>query len=935
MSGLGSGPTGHVALLQRARRRAARVLWIEQIWPATLPALAVIVVLLIASLLTLPQRLPAWLHGLLLLGVVAGVARLLEQRLRRLHAPTTRRLDRRIEQASRLPHHPLLALADRPASVGAPGDAASLIWQAHLVRTGAGLRNLTAGPPRLGLRRHDRYRLALPLLALLLGALLLAGRDTPLRIASGLWPGLEMPLGPRPALQAWITPPDYAGGAPVFLTDPHGRYEVPAGSRLMLSLTGLKGRPDIRIGGVEKAEAVRLSPTSWTLGQVVSASATISVRGAGYRLADWTVTVQPTAAPLVSWTAPPGPAVNEPWHTRLPWSTTHRYGVRSLVAELRLTAPAAGAGPERVVRVPIQLPDAALSGQGTVRGVALPDLSTDPWAGEAVTGRLVATDAAGQIGQSPDARFTLPARPFRNPLARAVLDVRKRLALGREPPAQAADDLQALGDTPGEFAQDTSLYLNLTADASFLRLPGDVATDRASGALDEATDRLWQLALALEDGLHNDRAGARAALDVRAAQDSLSAQLEHMRQLGSKGQSDAEQAELRRKIDGLTAAIGRRMQALAAQAQRDHTAMPPMPDQKLLGGQDLARMLQQMRDAAANGHPQDAMQMLSRMQAMLDHMRAATPQDLQSARQQAAARQQAKEQMEAVQDLVQRQSALLDHAQARQSQADAAAKAQSLADAENQAQSAGRNEASIDPATRDLMRQLGIPDQGLPNNDGPDAAPRPTPQPGPAPQADKPGPDGQPPQAHQRADSHAQHVLQRALDELSTEFKALTGKRAEGFDEAAKAMDRSRDALAAGRDAPAAEAQMQAIAALQKGGQQMRSAMSGHGGAGSGGGIALLPGEGGESGAGTGNEPGDDPDQDAAGSPGSDGGKDPLGRHLASGHAGMDDGSDTHVPETTETGRSREIEQELRRRDSDRTRPPPELDYLDRLLKAF
>ncbi|MGI4957664.1 MAG: DUF4175 family protein, partial [Janthinobacterium lividum] len=66
-----------------------------------------------------------------------------------------------------------------------------------------------------------------------------------------------------------------------------------------------------------------------------------------------------------------------------------------------------------------------------------------------------------------------------------------------------------------------------------------------------------------------------------------------------------------------------------------------------------------------------------------------------------------------------------------------------------------------------------------------------------------------------------------------------------------------------------------------------------------------------------------------------DGKKDPLGRHLASGHAGMDDGSDTHVPDVTETGRSREIEQELRRRDSDRTRPQPELDYLDRLLKPF
>ncbi|WP_419728452.1 DUF4175 domain-containing protein [Lichenicola sp.] len=929
MSDITSGPTGHLPLLQRARRNAARVLWIEQIWPAVLPALAVVVVLVIVSLMTLPQRLPGWLHGLLLLCVAAAIVRMLDRRLRRLHAPTTPRLDRRIEQASRLPHHPLLALADRPAFHGVPADATSLIWQAHLVRTGAALHNLGAGWPRLGLRRHDRYHLALPLLALLLVALLLAGRDAPLRVASGFWPGLELPLGPRPALQAWITPPDYAGGAPIFLTDPQGRYEVPAGSKLMLSLTGLAGQPDIRIGGIDHPRATRLSGTSWTLGQVLSGNTTIRVSGAGYRLADWTVTAQPIVAPVVSWTSPPGPAPNEPWHTRLPWSMTHRYGVNSLAAELRLASPD-GDATQRVVRVPIPLPDGALSGHGSTHGVALPDLSADPWAGEAVIGRLIATDAAGQTGRSPEARFTLPARPFRNPLARAVLDVRKRLALGRELPAEAADDLQALGDTPGEFAHDSSLFLNLSADAALLRVPVAVGPDTR----DEATDRLWQLALALEDGLHNDRAGARAALDVRAAQESLSAQLEHMRQLGAKGQSDAEQSELRRKIDALTAAIGRRMQALAAQAQRDHTAMPQMPDQKLLSGQDLARMLQQMRDAAANGHPQDAMQMLSRMQAMLDHMRAATPEDLQSARQQAAAQQQAKEQMEAVQDLVQRQSALLDHAQSRQAQADAAAKAQSLADAENQAQAGSPDGGATDPATRELMRQLGIPDNGLPDNDGPDAASRPSQPPsGAGAGADRPAPAPPPgQQASQHADSHAQHVLQRALDELSTEFKSLTGKQAEGFDEAAKAMDRAHDALAAGRDAPAAEAQMQALAALQKGGQQMRSAMSGGGGAG-GTGMALLPG--GDNGDGTGNEPGGDQDQDAAGNPDNDTGRDPLGRHLASGHGGMDDGSDTHVPETTETGRSREIEQELRRRDSDRTRPPSELDYLDRLLKPF
>lgn len=904
-----------LSVLERARRQAGRVLWIEQVWPRLLPALAVLLVVLIASLLTLPQRLPLWLHAGLLLVVVAGIGLLLYRQLHPLRSPGVRSRDDRIERASKLAHRPLLALGDRPAFALVHDDATSRIWQAHLHRTEAALQHLTAGAPQLGLRRHDRYRLGLPLLGALVVCLLLAGREAPMRIASGFWPGLDIPLGPKPALQAWITPPDYAGGAPIFLTDPHGHYDVPSGAKLMLSLTGIASRPNVSMQGFGPVRFGQLSPTSWTLGQPLSGNTVVSVRGAGYRLADWTITGQPILAPVVSWASPPGPAANEPWHTKLPWSVSHRYGVQTLMAEIRLTAPGRPGQPERVVRVPIPVPGNAKS----AKGVALPDLSADAWAGEAVTARLLATDASGQAAHSPDATFTLPARPFRNPLARAVLDVRRRLALGREQPAEAADDLQALGDTPGAFAQDSSLFLNLTADASLLRL------DPASpAATDEGVSRLWELALALEDGLHNDRNGTRAALEVRAAQDGLAAQLEHMRQLGDRGQSDPEQAELRARIDALTAAIARRMQALAAQAQREHTALPPMPDQKMLGGQDLARMLQQMRDAAANGHPQEAMQMLSRMQAMLDHMRTATPKDLESARQQAQARQQAKEQMEAVQDLVQRQTALLDHAQSRQNQADAAAQAKARTQQDGE-------DGTVDPATRDLMRQLGIPEASLPPQRAQPQAgsPSATPSQG----MPKPGADGPGQQADQQSDGHAQHVLRRALGELSTEFKSLTGKSAAGLDDAAKAMAQARDALAAGQDAPAVTAQMQALASLQKGAQQMRSAMS-NGGSGGGTGMALLPGNG-QSGSGTGGEPGQEPGQDEASGTDQGGKKDPLGRHLASGHAGMDDGSDTHVPDVTETGRSREIERELRRRDSDRTRPQPELDYLDRLLKPF
>lgn len=922
--------------LDTARRRAGLVLWIEQLWPAALPACGVIGVYAVLCLLTVPQRLPPWLHALALILVLAASALLLRRGVRGLASPVASMRDRRIERASRLPHRPLSTLRDQP-SMAAAGDPAALLWQAHLRRTRAGLGHLRAGRPAFSLGGRDRHGVAPALLASFLVAALLSGRDAPLRLASGFWPGIALPFGPPPALQAWITPPDYAGGAPVFLTDPHGQYVVPAGARLTVSLTGSGAAPRLSSGLDGHAVVARLSERSWSLDWTLPATepagARLRIVEAGHRLADWRIVVQPSPLPEVAWTAPPGADTTLPWRTRLPWSASQRYGVRSLSALITLAGPD---GHGRVLSVPI-----ALGGSPTkARGVAVVDLSADPWAGAKVTAHLVATDGSGQSAASADASFVLPARSFRNPLARAVLDIRRRLATGAESPSDSADDLLALGDTPGAFAQDSSLFLNLSSTASLLRQPAREPADAPNpeAQVAEASDRLWTLALALEDGLHNDRATARAALDVRAAQDRLSAQIERMRQLGQAGQAQPEQDALKARIAALSAAIARKMQALAAQAARAHTPMPAMPDASALNGTDLNRMLKEMQDQAAAGHADAAMQSLSRMQAMLDHMRLATPQDLQSAEQQAQATAQARDQMEAIQDLVKRQTALLDSTQGRLSAADRAkAAAEGAAgtqlqtdgeDSQTGGQAGAQAGGAPDAATRALMQQLGIPDTP------PDQPAAPGPQdqsPAPLPAQTAAQQDA----ARQR-DRRAQTVLRRALDELGIEFKALSGKKADQLETASREMQSARDALRAGKDTDADAAQVRALAALQKGQGQMSAAM--RGGRSGGTGLALLPG----SGAGEDGMP-DGPDGDEGGMPGADsqlgsdeaGPRDPLGRPIGDGHGGHDDGSETHIPGADNAARSRQIEQELRRRDSDRTRPQPELDYLDRLLKPF
>ena len=63
--------------------------------------------------------------------------------------------------------------------------------------------------------------------------------------------------------------------------------------------------------------------------------------------------------------------------------------------------------------------------------------------------------------------------------------------------------------------------------------------------------------------------------------------------------------------------------------------------------------------------------------------------------------------------------------------------------------------------------------------------------------------------------------------------------------------------------------------------------------------------------------------------------RDPLGRPAQQGVGGAEESGDVRVPDGMEQARTRALQDELRRRGAERTRPQPELDYIDRLLKPF
>lgn len=901
-------------MLRRWRLLARAVLLFEGAWPALWPAAGLAGLFLAAALLELPQRLPGWAHALLLALVGLGVLGLLWHGLRRLTLPGDAAADRRLERASGLRHRPLTTLADRPATraIGpatAPAQGEAALWHAHVARAMAQLGRLRVGLPRPGLAARDPRGLRGGLLVLLVACLVIAGPDAPGRIARALSPAFA-PAAAAPAteLQAWITPPGYTGLAPLFLHPAAGAtpaVSVPAGSHLSVNVTGGRGIPGMALAG----RAVPFKPlddASFQAELDLTDGGRLSVARNGEALGSWDITVIADQAPMVSFPEPPGDTGGRVPLTVLPWQVRHAYGVTGLQAELRLRdRPDA---PPLVVGIP--LPGGAPK---SARGQRRLDLTPSPWAGLPVIARLVGRDAAGLEGRSADAAFTLPERQFAHPVARALMAVRKMLTLKPDERDAAIRELDRLSALDDVWAHNLAGFLNLRAIALLLRRDG------ALEAVDEAQGRMWQLALQLEEGAAERT--ARALEQARQAlRDALAA---------DKRGDKVGKAEIDRLSRALQEALDRHLQALAEQAQRNPETDQFDPRAHPLDARDMERLAQQERDAARDGRMNDARDKFAQLEKLLDELKRGRPEHGQmtdAERKRAQQRQQGRQQLGVVQDVIQREGGLLDTAQQR-------------------SQGGRPDETARDtPLNRPFSQPLPpLPFSGQPFTRG---------------LAPPPDPDAQRREAAeataQRRHEHAvQQALRRVLGELMQRYGDLTGQVPPSLGEADTAMRDGLAALAEGNDAAAAGAERRAIEALQKGGQAMGAQMAEMFGS-PGQGEGDQPGDGqqgqdgqGRMGRGWGNQPGNgygrygygrgpgDPWSHGFGDRRDGDRLDPLGRPLREGAGGRNEGGDVKVPDQMEQARTRAIQEELRRREAERSRPQPELDYIERLLRQY
>ncbi|HEY2134356.1 MAG TPA: TIGR02302 family protein, partial [Xanthobacteraceae bacterium] len=537
--------------LERALKRAKwAILW-ERLWVPLAWTLTALGLFLAVSWLGLWLWLPPLGRGL---GIFVFVVLTAPPFVRLLLVRPPSRHDRlrRLDSVSGLAHRPATAIADDMASPESDAWSKAL-WRAHVEQALARVRNLRAGLPAPRLPVRDPFALRALVLILVIATFFAAGGERSRRIAA-IWDWQGVVVPPNFRLDAWVSPPTYTSKPPVILPGvrPGERAQaqasavsVPVGSVLIIRASG-KAQFDVVVtGGLEEAVGdQRPQAPAGTEERrfTIKDRGTATLRGIGNDDIVWAFNAIPDQPPKIALTKDPEPQARGA--LSLSYRLEDDYGVSEAHASfaLKQDAQSQASAPRSLYgspEFPLTLPQVR-----TRNGVGqtLKDLTEHPWAGAQVDLTLVARDDAGNEGTSQPFEMRLPERVFVKPLARALIEQRRDLALDADSRDRVLIALDALAIDPEHFTPEMGIFLGLRS------IYWSLAQAKSDDQLRDVVQRLWEMATQLEDGNVSD-----AEARLRQAQEAL-------RQALERGATDEETKKL---MDELRAALDKFMQALA------------------------------------------------------------------------------------------------------------------------------------------------------------------------------------------------------------------------------------------------------------------------------------------------------------------------------------------------------------------------------------
>ena len=779
-----------------------------------------------------------------------------------------------------LPGRPISALLDHPA-VGTSDPDTRSVWAAHLRRMEGRAAAARAPEPDLRLSRHDPYALRYVAATALAMALIFGtlGRVSEVRDVVNLGAGPAVASGP--SWEGWVEPPVYTGLPTLYLNEiTADSFETPEGSRITFRSYGEPGSVSITtdVGPVPADDAA-------------SGAQSVSVERSGEFTVDgpmgrtWEISVLADAAPDV---ALDGEVEGEPpGQMQFAFTATDDYGVASGTARIRLDPDNAdrryglSGPPEPREALLLDLPMPFRGGRDEFTEVLLEDLSKHPFANLPVSMTLTVTDEAGQIGTVSYDIPRLPGRRFFDPLANALIEMRRDILWNRDNAERAARLLRAVTWSP-EDDLDQGVYLQIRS--AIRRLESGVDSVSAD-TRDDAAEILWNAAMELEVGELDD---ARERL--RRAQERLS---EAMRQ----GASDE---EISRLMQELREAMDDYMRQLAENAEPGEDRPDDGGERMEMSMNDLEEMMRRIEELMQEGRMAEAQEMLNALQQMLENMEVT-----QGGEGGDGPRTPGEQAMEGLQDTLRDQQDLSDDSFSElQDRLNPNRPQQGQRQPGQQGQQGQRQPGQQGQQGQQQPGQRGQQGDGQQGRNGQ--------QPGADGQRQGEGRGGETGEGMTLAER--QEALRRLLEQ---QRDRLPGSGTEAGDEALRQLDRAGRAmedaetqLEQGDIAGALDSQSEALEAMREGmtelGRALAQDQSGQ-----------EPGQG----QAEGNMAPDRPMQD------------PLGRQAGnSGSFGSDEGMGERQEESR---RARELLDELRDRSAEQERPDIELDYLRRLLDQF
>ncbi|HMQ58185.1 MAG TPA: TIGR02302 family protein, partial [Rhizobiaceae bacterium] len=609
-AGIASGGAPKAAQrLAGIRLWSAVLIGLERFAGRVLPLIVVVALFAIVSWFGLFRIVPDWARiGIGALFALAALAMLLP--LFGVRMPKRLETDKRLEADNRLSHRPISTQDEALARSDDP--FARALWAEHQRRMATQIIGVEAIRPRTDIPRRDPFGLRAVVALLLVTAFAYSHAPAGGRLDDVARAHNMTPVTP-PRIDAWVTPPAYTRAAPIFLTAEANLartdFAIPAGSIATVRIIGGSGAEQVAYagvvapgpeasaggGGAPRQASQREATRRFDI--TIAEGGRLEIRDGEAALGDWSFAVTPDRAPTIALKQPPQRALNGT--LTLEYTVDDDYGVSAADAQIERAG-----NPGEDARPLYDAPEIALGvsrRSGPVDGKTSRNLAEHPWAGAEVEMVLQAHDDAGQTGHSAPAALVLPQRPFANPLARAIIEQRRNLALD----ANAARDVRMVLDIitlhPETTIKNASHFLGIRIAVAMLD------TARNDDDLRGVVDYLWELALGIDGG------------NLSEAEKRLQQAAEALREALKNGASDE---EIERLMAELREAMQEMMRELAEQAARNPDMAQQMPqgDFSQMEMRDLDRMLDDIEEMAKSGARDKAEQLLSELQDMMNNM---------------------------------------------------------------------------------------------------------------------------------------------------------------------------------------------------------------------------------------------------------------------------------------------------------------------------